>query len=106
MAATVKSAVANLAAGNDQSIVAAVTSRTIRVVGLTLSCGAAASTIFFESGTATAISPVFALPINGTIVLPLSELAWGYFATAQGAALTASQTGAGPVGVLVNYIEL
>jgi hypothetical protein len=106
MAANIQTAIANLGAANDQSIVAAVPSRTIRVVGLTLSCGAAASTVFFESGTSTAISPVFALPINGTITLPLADSMWGYFATAQHAALTASQVGAGPVGYLVNYVVL
>jgi hypothetical protein len=101
----VKRAVANIAQSQtDSSVVAAVPGKKIRVVQLACQAGATATTIFFESGASTAITPTFANGANGGAVLPYNPAGW--FETAAGSALTAT-TGAGSTtGILVGYIEV
>lgn len=87
--------------GTDQTVIAAVTDKQIVVLGLAMSA-AAATTIFFESGTATAITATFDVATRGSMVLPLTP--YGLFKTTRGAALTAT-TGAA-VQVQLQYIEV
>ena len=87
------------ASSTDSSLVAAVSGHRIRVLGMGVSCGGTASTFQFESGTSTAISPVF----NNSIVLPLNESGW--FETNAGEALTVT-TGAGSATAIIIVYEI
>jgi hypothetical protein len=94
----------------DEEVVAAVTSKKIRVLSVWAgNFSAAEATLFFETGTATKISATISLAADGAagavIILPFSPVGW--FETAAGAALTASVAGSTPtVGVNVVYIEI
>jgi len=79
------------AGSTDSSLVAAVTSKQIRVIALAVQCGGSATDILFESGTSTRIHRVPA-GANGGQILPAN--AWGWFQTAVTSALTVT-TGAG-----------
>lgn len=101
----VKYLAANIAAGQtDAALVTAVASSPIVVLGLVLVAGATATTVVFNtkpSGSGSAISAVFALPISGSLVLPVSEIGW--FTTLIGAGLTVT-TGAGATtGIQIVY---
>ncbi len=104
---TVKYAFANVAAGQtDSSIVAAVSSKKIRVLSYLLQAGSSATNFTFNSkggGAGTAISMLHANAANGGVARAVNE--HGYFQTNSGEALTAT-TGAGATtGVQVTYIE-
>ena len=92
-------AFANVAASQtDSSIVSAVAGKSITVLGFGLVAGATATTVTFNSkgaGAGTAISALYALPISGVCVFPVSAPSSGYwFKTNVGEALTVT-TGAG-----------
>jgi hypothetical protein len=96
---------ANIAAGTTNgALVAAVAGKKIRVTSLVAVVGGTATNVTFltkPAGTAVAISPLMALPINGVLVLPHNKDGW--FETAAGDALVAT-TGAGStVGFLIGY---
>lgn len=103
----VKRAFANInQSTTDSSVVAAVTSKKIRVVALVLHAGGSATTITLNSkpaGAGAAISSAHALAAYGTLVLPFA--AGGWYETTAGEGLSAT-TGAGAtVGVEVLYVE-
>lgn len=103
----VKRAFANInQSTTDGSVVAAVTSKKIRVVALVLHAGGSATTITLNSkpaGAGAAISAAHALAAYGSLVLPFAAAGW--LETAQGEGLSAT-TGAGAsVGVEVLYVE-
>lgn len=105
---TVRYAFDNISAtATDDSIVAAVANKKLRVIALAVVCGATATTITFNSkgsGAGTAISMAFQNAANGGEILPLNEQGW--FETNSGEALTAT-TGAGSTtGVQVVYVEV
>lgn len=107
-ALTPKFAKANVAASStDSSIIAAVTSKKLRVVSLVMVCGATATNITFNTkpgGAGTAISMLFANAANGGAVLGYNPVGW--FETSSGEGLTAT-TGAGSTtGVQITYIEV
>lgn len=107
-ALTPKWAFANVAVSQtDSSIVAAVTSKKLRVLALVALCGATATTVVFNTkpaGAGSAKTPTFANGANGGIVLAGNP--WGWFETAAGEGLTAT-TGAGSTtGILVLYVEV
>lgn len=103
-ALTVKYAKAQVAASQtDASLIAAVASKRIRVLGLVVDTAGTATTSVFQSD-ATAISGVFNQAISETVVLPTSPL--GYFQTAAGEALKVT-TGAGSTtDYTIVYVEV
>jgi len=105
---TVKFAFANVAAAStDSSIIAAVTSKKIRVLEFRVHAGATATNITFNSkpsGGGVAISELFACAINGGRADGFNP--FGHFETVSGEGLTVT-TGAGStVGVGVVYVEV
>lgn len=101
------SAFANIAASQtDSSIVAARTNMKVRVLALHMSAGGTATNVTFNTkptGAGTAISPLFALPINGERTLPHSSYNRAWLETGKGEGLTVT-TGAGATtGILVVY---
>ena len=104
----VKRAFVNVAASQtDSVVVAAVAGKVLRVLSAVLVTGGTATITTFNSkgsGAGTAISPAFALGING--VLTLARHKDGWFDTNGGEALTVT-TGAGSTtGILVSYAEM
>lgn len=97
--------VANIAKSQTNSVLlAGVSGKKIRVTGLVLVAGATATDVTFRSkpaGTGTDISPLLALAINGTLVLPHN--ADGWFETVAGEALTVTTGNGATTGILVNY---
>lgn len=79
------------ASDTDEELVAAVTSKKIRVIALVVQCAGTATTCTFESGGSTRKHKVPA-GANGGQVLPPNP--WGWFETAAGESLTVT-TGAG-----------
>lgn len=107
-ALTPKFAFANIAASTtDGAVVAAVTSKKIRVLQLAVLTGATGTNITFNSkpgGAGSAKTCLFANGANGGEVLPFSPIGW--FETASGEGLSAT-TGAGSTtGILVGYVEV
>lgn len=105
---TPKFARANVAASTtDGSVVAAVASKSILVVLFRLHAGATATNVTFNSkpaGAGSAISELFALPINGNHSPGYSPV--GHFKTVAGEGLTVT-TGAGATtGIGVVYVEV
>lgn len=103
-----KFAFANVAASTtDESLVAAVSGKKIRVLSVALSCITATTTIVFNTkpaGAGTAISATFTTPTTNVSAIPFSPL--GHFETDTGEGLTVT-TGAGnPIGVQITYIEV
>lgn len=104
----VKRAFASIAsATTDGSVVAAVTSKKLRVVGLVLIAGGTATTITLNTkpaGAGSAISATFSLAANGSLVLPTSEFGWCETNSGEGLSAT---TGAGStVAIQVLYSEV
>ena len=107
MSFIVKRAFANVAASStDAALVTAVAGTTIKVLAVVAMAGGTATNITFNSkpsGAGTAISPLFALGINGAVTLTETENGDGWFESNVGEGLTCT-TGAGStVGVLVVY---
>jgi hypothetical protein len=106
---TVKRALGNVAASStDESIVAAVASKKIRVISLVMIDGGTATEATFgskvDAEATVAVSCLFANGANSGAVLGRNVDGW--FETAEGAALVLT-TGAGSAtGVMVNYIEV
>jgi hypothetical protein len=102
--AAVKRAILNQAAsGTQQTVVAAVTGKRIRVLALAMVAGASATNATFLSNSTT-ISPLFANGANGGAVLPVNEHGW--FETAEGEALKITTSSGATTGVLVTYLEV
>jgi len=110
----IKTAFANISAGQtDSSIVAAVTKKSIRVLGYSCLAGGTATTLTFNtkpSGAGTAIYPLIANAANGGAAPPIIPYEYadqvGLMQTNQGEGLSAT-TGAGSAtGVWVMYIEV
>lgn len=105
---TPKFAFVNVAASQtDSSVVAAVTSKKIRVLSLYMVAGATATNVTFGSkpgGASTAKSALFANAANGGAVLPFNPLGWFESASGEGLCVT---TGAGSTtGIGVVYVEV
>ena len=92
------------ASGTAAAFVPAVANAVIRVVALSMIAGATATDVTFNSAT-TACGPLWALAVNGGIVL--GPNIWGWCQTiAINEGLTVT-TGAGStVGIEINYIEI
>lgn len=105
---TVKRAFANIAASTtDGSVIAAVTSKKLRVLAAYVVAGGTATDVTFNSkpaGAGSAISATIAGGANSGAVLPYTPLGW--LETVAGEGLTVT-TGAGStVGVQVLYVEV
>lgn len=107
-ALTPKFAFLNVAgAQTDSSLVAAVSSKSIRVLAAAIVCAATATNITFNSkasGSGVAISAAFANAANGGEVLPFSPIGW--FQTVSGEALTVTTGSGSSTGVQVVYVEV
>ena len=100
---TPKFAVIDHAVSGDNTIIAAVTNKKIRVIALFL-VAAAAVTVRFESGAGgTALTGQMQLAANGGMVLPLNEAGW--FQTAASALLNMELSGATSVDGGIVYVE-
>jgi hypothetical protein len=91
------------ASDTDESLIALVASKKLRILALVVQCGATATDVTFESSTTTRIHKVPAGAIGGQ-VLPFNPVGW--FETASGESLTVT-TGAGSsVEISGVYIEV
>lgn len=103
-ALTPKFAAIDAASSGDNTIVAAVTSKKIRVLSVFL-VAAAAVTVRFESGASgTALTGQMQLAANGGFVLPFSPV--GHFESASGVLLNLELSGAISVDGSICYIEV
>lgn len=91
------------ASQTDSQVIAAVTSKKLRVISMVNHCAGTGTSLTLESGTATRIHKANN-GANGGEVLPFNPLGW--FETAAGAALTAT-TGAGSdTELTITYVEV
>ena len=103
-ALTPKFAIIDVATSGDNTLVAAVASRKIRVLSLWM-VASAAVTVRFESGAAgTALSGQAQLAANGGFVLPYNPLGW--FESASGVLLNLELSGAISVDGGLTYVEV
>jgi hypothetical protein len=93
------------ASTTDSVVIAAVTSKKIRVIALAVQCGATATTTTFESDEAPDVRkhkvPAGA---NGGQILPPNP--WGWFETASGSALVVTTGTGSDTEITVQYIEV
>ncbi len=99
---TLKRAVINESTTGDKQIVAAVTSKKIRVINYSLHCNAA-NTVQWKSGS-TALGGARAFAANGGIAP--GEAILGHFETAAGAALNLNLSTAVQVSGELTYVEV
>jgi len=99
-----KYAAVDVAAIGDNTLVAAVTGRKIRVLACALVAGGAV-TVRFESGAGgTALTGQMSLAANGVLTLPYNQAGW--FETAAGALLNLELSGAVSVDGALVYAEV
>lgn len=99
----VKFAVINAANSGDNTVVAAVSSKRIRVLaGFFVTGGTVAVT--WKSGAATAITGAMSYAENSGLILPLNQL--GYFQTAQGEGLVVNLGSGTQISGSLTYIEV
>lgn len=105
---TIVRAVLSAASSGDNTLVAAVTGKKIRVLGVVLAA-ASAVTVQFESGTGgTFLTGAIPLVANGDLkfVLPVTLPGYHWFETAAGVLLNVILGGAVQVsGCLIYYVE-
>ena len=100
----IRRAAIDVAVSGDNTLIAAVTGRALRVVSCFL-VAAGAVNVRFESGAGgTALTGQMNLAINGVLVLPLNEDGW--FETASGALLNLELSGAVSVDGALSYVEV
>ena len=96
-------AIAAASSGNN-TVVAAVADKNIKVLALTLSASAAVNAKFQSAAGGTDLTGLYYLTTNSQLVLPYCKLGW--FETAASALLNLSLSGAVPVGGCLTYIEV
>jgi hypothetical protein len=102
---TPKFAVIDAATGGDNTLVAAVASKKIRVVSLYLVASGGANTARFESGASgTAKSGQMSIAANGILVLPYNPLGW--FETGTNTLLNLELSAATSVDGGLTYVEV
>ena len=102
----VKFAAVNLAASGDQSVVAAVTGKKIRVLEIDVLGSTDDGTLLFESGTATALTGLVPFDIDvPTLNRWKASAPQGLFETAAGEALTATCATV-TVDGFIKYVEI
>lgn len=99
---TLKTGYLSAAVANDQQIVAAVTGKRIRVMGMVLGSSAASSSVLFQSGAAgVQLTTLLNAPAIATLppfVLPITDS--GYFETTTGEGLFCDVT------IAITYINV
>lgn len=109
-ALTPKWAFASIAASTtDGSIVAAVTSKKIRVLAGFMTLVGAALTATFNSkgaGAGTAITPTFDLPVGVIPPFPFNQCGWMETAAGEGLSLTTGIGIGGSVKIHILYVEV
>ena len=101
----VKRVVIDHATSGDNSIVAAVTGKRIKVLGLVMVAAGAVTARFESAAGGTALTGQMSLITGTPIVLPL-DLEVGHFETAAGAALNLELSGAVSVDGVLTYVEV
>ena len=96
------------ATANDNTLVAAVTGKKIRVLALAVIAGAAGN-IYFQSAAAGTVlfggsTNTINLPANGGFVLPFNPLGW--FETVAGELLNMNASSTGPFSGGLVYVEV
>ena len=99
-----KFAVIDAATSGDNTLVAAVASKKIRVLSLWLVASAAVNTRFESGASGTALTGQANLAANGGYVLPFSPV--GHFETASGVLLNLELSGAVSVDGSLCYVEV
>lgn len=102
---TVKRVKVSATVGTDFAVVAAVTSKKIRVLGIIVSSGGNSGVTFTSkpAGAGTAISSLISVGANDPTVLPVSEFGWFETAAGEGLSVTVATTTA---DISVVYIEV
>lgn len=103
--AEVKSAVVSAASAGDNTLVAAVTGKRIRVVSGFLVASGGANTVRFESGASgTALTGQMDIADNGQLEISFSPV--GHFSTAKSTLLNLELSAATSVAGFINYVEV
>lgn len=92
-----------LAAGNN-TVVAALTGKRIRVLSAVINLTTAGATVFQSGAGGTALSATYTMAANLPLVLPRNENGW--WETAAGSLLNCNVGGSGAGTVEVTYVEL
>lgn len=101
-----KRAILAAAATANETLVAAVTGKKIRVLAAAITGSGAAAVRFESTSGGTALTPVIQASIAsniGNVVLPFNEHGW--FETVAGELLNLERTGVGTSGVAILYVE-
>jgi hypothetical protein len=99
-----KFAVIAAASSGNNTLVAAVSDKKLRVLALTLSASAAVNAKFQSAAGGTDLTGLYYLAANGGVVLPYNKLGW--FETAASALLNLNLSAAVAVGGCLTYIEV
>lgn len=100
----VQYAIIDAATSGDNTLVAAVTGRKIRVVSLYLVASGAVTARFESDASGTALSGQMQLAANGVLALPYNPSGW--FQTASGELLNLELSGAVSVDGGLSYVEV
>jgi hypothetical protein len=93
------------ASATDNTLVAAVAGKKIRVIALVLVASGGANNARFESGTAgTALTGVMNIGANGQLILPANRAGW--FETAAATLLNLELSAATAVGGMLTYVTV
>ena len=92
------------ASNGNNTIIAAVSNKKIRVLSLSLSASAAVNVKFQSGASGTDITGLYYLAANGSVVLPYDPHGWLQTATAE--LLNLHLSSAVPVGGCLTYIEV
>lgn len=103
-ALTPKFAIIDAATSGDNTLVAAVTSKKIRVLSLVMVASGAVNVRFESGASGTALSGQMNLAANGGFTLPFNPLGW--FETASGTLLNLELSGATSVDGMLTYVEV
>lgn len=99
----VKHAAIAAASSGSNTVIAAVTGKTIRVLALSLT-GAGTVTATFKSSTTSSLTGAISLAVATSVVLPYAVVGW--MDTVAGEALTVALSGATAVAGVITYIEV
>ena len=103
-ALTPKFAAINVASSGDNTIVAAVVDKKIRVLQVLLTAGAAVNVRFEDGAGGTALTGIMEVAANGGFVLPFSPVGW--FETGTNTILNLELSAAQNVDGIIVYVEV
>lgn len=98
--------VAIAASSTDSSVIAAVTSKKLRILAGTIQCGATATSLTLESDDASADTTVFKLTMGANGGAHLAFCPVGHFETDAGEALIATTDAGSTVQINLTYVEV